>query len=357
MFGSFHMAHSSYTMPLELALQAQPWDGDGIAEDHHAFLTCFFYRLKQTPIGGRFQNIDLRPVFLPVKSTAVANQDYLQSWSDRWSQAKRHARGVSELPYALLATYDAFMTQPWYNNRMLDLRVLALVGQALCRLFCMHLLPILQGLCLGMLTVTWFRHDRQIELCPDRLWLIAKPGDTSQTLLCGLAGAWVLTWPVVIPFILLMFSNFLLLLKCFMVTSSKATIWHSEDGQVPYNSSWRVAVRIIIDGIIGLSVIMFFYGFVVEVIAYFSVAICGNDFIYVTANKGCCRKRTKAKESKSYGTVEKLSKEQVSCQKRAKAAAKEALSKSHKATGDSTSTGTPSPENTPSVSDNEAACA
>lgn len=304
-FGNHHMVHSSYTMPLELAYEAQPWDGDGIAEDHHAFLTCFFYRLQQTQKGGRFQNIDVRPVYLPVKSTAVASEGYLQSWLDRWSQAKRHTQGVSELPYALLAVYDAFMEQPWYNNRMLEPRTFFYVWQALCRLFCMHLLPILQGLCLGLLTVTWFANHRRIDMCPTRLWAIAKPGDAGQTLLCGLAGAWVLTWPVVVPMFLLLLSNFLLLRKCFLCPSSKATLWHSEDGGVPNNSSCRVFFTLVIDAILGMSWILFIYGFVVEVMACVNVAISGNDFVYVTANKGvCCKKRGRGKMSKSYGTVE-----------------------------------------------------
>lgn len=300
-FGCHAMVHSSYTMPLELARAADPWDGDGMAEDHHAFLKCFFFRMLKTPQGGCFRNLDIRPVFLPVKSTAVANEEYLQSWVDRWSQAKRHAQGVSELSYALLATYDAFTTQPL--NRMLDPRVVFQLSQVFVRLFCMHILPILQGLCLGMLTATWFLHHRHIDLCPDRLWLF-KPGDVDQTFLCGIAGAWVLTWPVVVPMILLMFANFLLLQKVCLHPSSDATIWHSENGKVKNNSSWRVFFMLAMDAILGMSWILFIYGFLVEVIAYTNVAINGNDFNYISANKGVCQRRAKQKFTQGYGAID-----------------------------------------------------
>jgi hypothetical protein len=89
-FGQHHMIFSSYTMPLQLAHKSEAWDGDVIAEDHHAFLKCFYYSLQEHP-AAETEGISLRPVFLPVKSTMVASEGWFQSWIDRWFQAKRHA--------------------------------------------------------------------------------------------------------------------------------------------------------------------------------------------------------------------------------------------------------------------------
>jgi hypothetical protein len=38
----FHMTFSSFSLPLELVSEADPWDGDVIADDHHCYLKCFF---------------------------------------------------------------------------------------------------------------------------------------------------------------------------------------------------------------------------------------------------------------------------------------------------------------------------
>ena len=42
---------SAYSLPLDLAKNAQCWDGDVIAEDHHAFLKAWFYAVYKSQAG------------------------------------------------------------------------------------------------------------------------------------------------------------------------------------------------------------------------------------------------------------------------------------------------------------------
>lgn len=304
-FGQHHMVYSSYSMPLLLAHDAGAWDGDVVAEDHHAWLKCFYYSLYEAALQepGKANSgaivrphptIQIRPVFLPVKSTSVASENWWQSWADRWFQAKRHAQGVAELSYALLATYDACRTCLWRKN-MLTWRRCCRLGQVLVRIWCMHVLPICQTICLGMLTIKWVWHKRSIQGCPDRLWFFGNLNDPikeEQYLLCGLAGAWVLTWPVVIPWALIVVSNFILIHQVFLrpaVYNRYESIWHSEDGKVPnqgrISHNFTALGLILLDTIFGMSWILVPYGFLVEIVAYFNVAFYGNRFSYVTASK------------------------------------------------------------------------
>lgn len=321
-WGGHHMAFSSYSLPLSLAHDAEAWDGDVVAEDHHAWLKCFYYWVH-TALNGSCGNkslvwepeiptLRLRPIFLPTKSTAVANTEaYWKSWVDRWMQAKRHAQGVSELSYALLATYDACQSS-LLPKRIFSPYLFYRMGQVLLRIWCMHVLPICQSICLTTLTIKWLWNNRHIELCPDRLWFfgdLGHWGEQERYLLCGLAGAWVLTWPVVIPAVLMVASNVLIIYKGFLMPAMLnryASIWHSEDAKVPGESRgtlhliMRTLLVVVFDFIFGMSWILVPYGLFVEIIAYFNVFIFGNcHFSYVTASKGVASKKLPS----SYGAI------------------------------------------------------
>merc|ERR1719379_2711192 len=87
--GGTHMVFSSYSMSLKLAMDAQPWDGDVIAEDHHCFLKCFYYSIYASAQHALEEDqgeaspdlLQVRPVMLPVKSTSVvSSKGYWQTW-------------------------------------------------------------------------------------------------------------------------------------------------------------------------------------------------------------------------------------------------------------------------------------
>merc|ERR1719162_2427139 len=96
----------------------------------------------------------------------------------------------------------------------------------------MHLTSTLQAIALALLTLYWFSSGQRIPMCPNTL-SVADPGQDGMYLLCGLAGAWVLTWPVVIPFCLIMFANYRFLKCAFLdpgLKDSKRSLWHAADG-------------------------------------------------------------------------------------------------------------------------------
>jgi len=112
----FHMTFSSFSLPLELVSEADPWDGDVIADDHHCYLKCFLYSIykqasKLAQAGGSC-GIDpplvVRPVMLPVKSTSVVADGCFSSYSARFNQAKRHSQGVAELSYIFLGVFNCY---------------------------------------------------------------------------------------------------------------------------------------------------------------------------------------------------------------------------------------------------------
>jgi len=115
-----------------------------------------------------------------------------------------------------------------------------------------------------------------------------------QHLVCGLAGAWVLVWPIVIPTIMLIVCNYLLLNVVFFQGKKSAeatTIWHMADGgrdslTSTYCSRCLTAAMIItFDCVFLVSAVMIPYGFIAELAAYVDVAIRGNKVKYHTAAK------------------------------------------------------------------------
>merc|ERR1719265_2171940 len=232
----------------------------------------------------------IRPVYLPVKSTSVLSpKGYWWTWVERWHQARRHAQGVAELSYALLAAWDALLTLPW---RAWSFTSAYRVSQVIIRLWCIHLLPICQAMGLGALTILWFMRGRKVPMCPTEIWWANLT--SGEYLLCGLAGAWVLVWPVVIPMILLTVANYLFLTIVFMRKREgvPASIWHRSDAGIPkiacfYNT--MAAGMVFLDCFCWVSLLMAPYGFVVEVLAYIDVAIWGNRFQYVTASKAVAK--------------------------------------------------------------------
>lgn len=308
--GGHHMVFSAYSLPLLLAHKADSWDGDCVAEDHHCFCKNFFYSIhtaakeemesgfKQECLGHK-PKTQVKPVFLPVKSTPViSSEGYWQSYVERWYQAKRHAQGMAELSYVLLATYDMLCTLPRESKSW---ALFMSVGRVVMRLFLMQLLPVLQAICFLPVMWIWMTHSKEVPLCPKtmRLSMILE----SDYIICGLAGTWTLVWPVVVPMILLMVANYLCL-SCSFITPArhddKAKQWYREDGdfQARGGSKWRGALLCtVIDCTFFLMPMLVPYGFLVVFIALWNVAFYGNEITYISASKV-------TRATSSYGTMD-----------------------------------------------------
>lgn len=97
-----HVPFSSYSISLVLASAVGGWDPEYLAEDWHMFAKC---SLKT---GGR---VRCRPIFLPLLNYTPEEETYCGTLISRWSQARRHALGVSELIYVLSASFLALLEQ------------------------------------------------------------------------------------------------------------------------------------------------------------------------------------------------------------------------------------------------------
>lgn len=314
--GGHHMVFSAYSVPLQLAVDAQLWDGDVIAEDHHAFIKCFMYSARASamesvaqieagqPSQGCRPKLRVRPVMLPVKSTSVIDPEgYWASWVARWHQATRHCQGVAELSYACLAAYDLLCTLPL---SVYNLHFAMSLFKVVFRPFLVHIVPIGQSIALGVLTLFWLINNRKVPGCPDKIWMASSDG---ETLLCGLAGAWVLMWPIVIPFALLAISNYRFLSVAFTGPALQrkeggakgaVSIWHGSDGSIPEtcgSSGITTALLIIVDCVVFLGPVMVVYGLLAEVLGCWNVLTKGNHFKYVTAAK------LTASSGQDYGTL------------------------------------------------------
>jgi len=295
-FGGSHMVFSGYSMPLQLAMDAGAWDGDVIAEDHHAFLKCFFYSAhvdaKQASNGYHScgPRLTVRPVYLPVKSTSVSTGSYWRTCVERWHQARRHAQGVSELSYAVLAACDAFATLPW---KLQSFSLYWQVSKIIVRLWCMHLLPMCQAIALGAVTMMWLYHGTHIPDCfsGNSIFEVSKWSQTEQGeyVVCSLAGARFLVWPIVIPTILVIVACYLLLSASFLQdkTKGQSSIWYSQDGGAAKAQRGKLATVALIacDLTFLFSAVMIPYGLLAEVVAYIDVAVHGNRVKYITAAK------------------------------------------------------------------------
>lgn len=294
-FGGHQMVFSAYSLPLLLACQAESWDGDVVAEDHHCYLKSYFYALHATASSDSIScrpRVRVRPIFLPVKSTAVLSSDgYWRTYVERWHQAKRHAQGVAELSYTLLATFDALCSLPL---KAYSFSLLYGLSNIILRLFCMNLLPLCQTVGLGAMTFVWLYKDRLLPYCPETLTLTMML--ESEYILCGLAGTWTLIWPVVVPILCLIVANFLFVSSSFINPAKHSKkIWYKEDGDFGVCCGSRKCMVFLLtlsDCVFFLVIMMMPYGLVVVFLGLWRVAFFGNNITYVTAAK-----RTKAMDT------------------------------------------------------------
>lgn len=87
---------STYSLSLRMAHEVGYWDPDIISEDWHMFLKCFFH------CGG---TVDVEPIFLPVGNDGVRARTYFKTFWEHYQQARRHAWGASDIPYAIKMSF------------------------------------------------------------------------------------------------------------------------------------------------------------------------------------------------------------------------------------------------------------
>ncbi len=83
---------STYSLSMRMCYEVGYWDVDVVPEDWHMFLKCFF-ELKGEP--------EVQPILLPVGNDGVRAHSYVRTYWEHYQQARRHAWGCSDIPYAL----------------------------------------------------------------------------------------------------------------------------------------------------------------------------------------------------------------------------------------------------------------
>jgi len=84
--------YSCYSTSFSMVDEIGYWDTDIIPEDWHLFLQAFF-ALKGA--------VEVEPIFLPTAIDAPQARTYAKSLLNRYRQCKRHAWGVTDIPYAV----------------------------------------------------------------------------------------------------------------------------------------------------------------------------------------------------------------------------------------------------------------
>ncbi len=83
---------STYSLSMRMCHDVGYWDVDVVPEDWHMFLKCFF-ALDGEP--------DVKPILLPVGNDGVRAHSYMGTFWEHYQQARRHAWGCSDVPYAI----------------------------------------------------------------------------------------------------------------------------------------------------------------------------------------------------------------------------------------------------------------
>lgn len=159
----FQVPFSTYGLPLQ-TLQAisctgnaaDAQDGDVICEDHHLFIRGFY------ALGGRLR---VQPIFLPCLNFSVGGEPRrcLQNVSDRFTQAKRHMFGVSELIYMVSLFSRGRLGWFCRHRRILGWRGIVRTLGFMAKLFKIHFLPYTGlWLLLGVLLMTILKADKII---------------------------------------------------------------------------------------------------------------------------------------------------------------------------------------------------
>src|SRR5262249_60623048 len=92
MVGFRPITQSNYALSLELCHRAGYWDTDVIPEDSHMFFKALFR------CGERVRTV---PLYVPVWSDAAEGTRWWRTVLSHYRQARRGARGVSDVPHLI----------------------------------------------------------------------------------------------------------------------------------------------------------------------------------------------------------------------------------------------------------------
>jgi hypothetical protein len=88
---------STYSLSLRMANEVGYWDPDIIPEDWHMFLKCYY------ELNGE---VDVETIYSPVHMDGIRSHSYLRTFYSYYDQARRHAWGASDIPYATCQLID-----------------------------------------------------------------------------------------------------------------------------------------------------------------------------------------------------------------------------------------------------------
>lgn len=116
-----HVPFSSYSISLMMASAVGGWDPDYISEDWHMFAKCALMT------EGRAR---CKPIFLPLLNYAPEEETCWGTVTSRWTQATRHALGVSEVVYVVTGMYVGMLElgSPW-RSILFIYRMLPVLGK------------------------------------------------------------------------------------------------------------------------------------------------------------------------------------------------------------------------------------
>lgn len=102
-----HVPFSSYSLSFVLASGVGGFDPDWLAEDWHMLAKCSLMT------EGR---ASCEPIFLPLMNYAPEEETWWKTIRARWTQAKRHSLGVSEIVYVWSSLYVGLMQLPTWHR-------------------------------------------------------------------------------------------------------------------------------------------------------------------------------------------------------------------------------------------------
>ncbi len=88
---------STYSLSLRMAQEVDYWDPDVIPEDWHMFLKCFYN------LGG---DVDVDTMYTPIYMDGIRSHTYARTFVSYFEQARRHAWGCTDIPYAAQHVLD-----------------------------------------------------------------------------------------------------------------------------------------------------------------------------------------------------------------------------------------------------------
>ena len=88
---------STYSLSLRMAHDVDYWDPDIIPEDWHMFLKCYY------SLGGV---VEVDTMYTPIYMDGIRSRTYARTFVSYFEQARRHAWGCTDIPYAVQQVLD-----------------------------------------------------------------------------------------------------------------------------------------------------------------------------------------------------------------------------------------------------------